>query len=668
MITSNIFIQELRDKLSLAEVVGKKVSWDNKKSNQSKGIFWACCPFHDEKTASFKVDDIKGLYYCFGCHEKGDCITFLRKTENLDFVSAIRRLASESGLQIPNNFETKQDPTHRKNREAMLSLHNLAVKFYINHLKENQSKSVLDFLKNRIGSRQLIDDFQLGFAPEGKKSLFNYLSNQGYAPDIIINSGLCARNDNGEIYDRFRNRIIFPIINQRDEIVGLGGRALSSSAQAKYLNSPETEIFQKGKLLFNQNNFVPSMQKENNVIVVEGYMDVIALSKVGLKNCVAPLGTAVTSDQLQKIWRLSSAPIFAFDGDTSGEKALARLAFLSLPLISAEKTIQACKLPTGMDPDDLVSKFGKETLITLLEKPQSLLEIIWEHETKGKTYKTPENRASLENRINAILKDISNTSLRNHFSSAFYELKKKLFSMSINSYSNFLRGSKAPKYNRTENIENKFRYLTNQPTKDAKTSLLGSDTKPDSMESRFQETAIVISLINHPKLITSFASQLNEITFLFKDLKTIYQNIISLNTQRKMTRKDLLDKLNDMSGRDVYQQLISTGHLQVNPFLNEFSSFNEAQMTLDDVLTRKIAKQNLIQELADAQEDIQENNDETLTWRLGQANKFLHHAQSGKSIPNTLEKKTLEEDIEEINNLIKDEIWIKTKSKKKTNH
>ena len=135
-----------------------------------------------------------------------------------------------------------------------------------------------------------------------------------------------------------------------------------------------------------------------------------------------------------------------------------------------------------------------------------------------------------------------------------------------------------------------------------------------------------------------------------------------------MTRKDLLDKLNVMSGRDVYQQLISTGHLQVNPFLNEFSSFNEAQMTLDDVLTRKIAKQNLIQELADAQEDIKENNDERLTWRLGQANKFLHHAQSGKSIPNTLEKKTLEEDIEEINNLIKDEIWIKTKSKKKTNH
>ena len=410
------------------------------------------------------------------------------------------------------------------------------------------------------------------------------------------------------------------------------------------------------------------MQKENNVIVVEGYMDVIALSKIGLKNCVAPLGTAVTSDQLQKIWRLSSAPIFAFDGDSSGERALARLAFLSLPLISAERTIQACKLPAGLDPDDLVSKFGKETLITLLEKPQSLLEIIWEHETKGKTYKTPENRASLENRINAILKDISNTSLRNHFSSAFYELKKKLFSMSVNSYSDFLRGSKTPKYDSAGNNENKFRYRTNQPTKNAKTSLLGSDTKPDTMESRFQETAIVISLINHPKLITNFTAQLNEITFLFKDLKKIYQNIISLNTQRKMNRKELLDKLNEMSGRDVYQQLISTGHLQVNPFLNEFSSFHAAQMTLDDVLTRKIAKQNLIQELADAQEDIREKNDETLTWRLGQANKFLHHAQSGKSIPNTLEKKTLEEDIEEINNLIKDEIWIKTKSKKKTNH
>ncbi len=668
MTSSNMFIQELRDKLSLAEIVGKKVHWDKRKSSQSKGSFWACCPFHDEKTASFKVDDIKGFYYCFGCHEKGDCITFLRKTENLDFFSAVKILSLQAGMQIPNSFGTKQETVDGTTRQTLIDIHELAVKYYINCLNETPSTNASDFLSNRVGSKKIIADFKLGFAPESRKKLFNYLNQQGHDAERIIRSGLCARNEDGDIYDRFRNRIIFPIMNQNSEIVGLGGRALSSNAKAKYLNSPETEIFQKGKLLFNQNNCFRTIRNPEKVIVVEGYMDVIALSKIGMKNCVAPLGTAITSDQLQKIWRMSNTPIFAFDGDSSGERALIRLSYLALPLLSPEKTIQACRLPAEQDPDDLISKFGKDAIMNLLEKPQSLLEIIWEYETKNTTYETPENRALLDDKLGNILKNISNTNLRNHFSSAFFELKKKLFSLGVNSYSDFLPKPLMSRFDSTKNNLGKSSQSTNQPSTGAKKSLLGSNTKPDSLESRFQETAIVISLINHPELIPNFSTQLNEVNFLHKDLKTIYQKILSLNSEKQLDRRVLKEKLNEINGYDVYLKLISTGHLQVNPFLKESASLEEAQMALDDVLARKIARQNILQELADAQDDIQEYNDEALTWRLEQANQFLHHAQSGKSIPDPFEEKSLEQDINQIKGLIKDEIWIKRKSKKKTNH
>ena len=663
MTSANIFIQELRDKISLSEIVGKKVQWDNRKSNHSNGNFWACCPFHDEKTASFKVDDIKGFYYCFGCHEKGDAITFLRKTENLDFLSAIKQLAFLAGIELPKNFEGKNTSSDERMPKTLVNLHNLAVVFYKNYLKENPSKGASEFLKNRIASQKILEDFQLGFAPEGKKNLYDYLCHQGYDPETIIRSGLCARNDQGEIFDRFRNRIIFPIINQRDQIVGLGGRALSNSAKAKYLNSPETEIFHKGKLLFNQNNFVRQKQSKSELIVVEGYMDVIALSKIGFKNCVAPLGTAVTSDQLQKVWHLSSSPIFAFDGDDSGERALVRLAFLALPLISPEKTIQACKLPTGQDPDDIISRFGSEALVRLLEKPKSLHEIIWEHETGDKNYKTPENRSLLESRINSILKNIKNTNLRNHFSSAFFELKRKLFSLDENSFTDTKSELSFRSHKGTRNRSKTNQNYTNQATRGTRKSLLGSKNKPNYMESRFQETAIILSLINHPDLSTHFASKLSEITFLFKDLEKIYNNVLLLNSTEKINHQNFLERLNEKCGYDVYAKLISTGHLRVNPYLKELTSFGETQLILDDVLTRKIARQNILQELADAQEEIKDNNDEALTWRLVQANQFLHEAQRGKPISGSFQDKSLEQDVKEIKNLIKDEIWIKKKSK-----
>ena len=254
MTKSDIFIEKLRERLSIVDIIGKKVNWDFKKSNVRSGTYWACCPFHTEKTASFKVDENKGLYYCFGCHEKGDTITFVMKNENLDFLKSIEKLAGEVGLILPSTFGKKPQISRSKSFNSILDVNKLASSYFADCLKSTPTNSATLFFKNRISSSEISNIFELGFAPNKNKGLFNYLIKKGYREDIIISSGLCSKNNNGEIYDRFRDRIIFPIHNSTYEIVGFGGRALSASANAKYLNSPETEVFQKGKLLFNENN------------------------------------------------------------------------------------------------------------------------------------------------------------------------------------------------------------------------------------------------------------------------------------------------------------------------------------------------------------------------------------------------------------------------------
>ena len=254
MTNLDIFIEKLREKLSIVDIIGKKVNWDFKKSNVRSGTYWACCPFHTEKTASFKVDENKGLYYCFGCHEKGDTITFVMKNENLDFLKSIEKLASEVGLILPSTFGKGSQISRSKSFNSILDVNKLASSYFADCLKNSPSNSATLFFKNRISSSEISNIFNLGYAPNKNKGLLNFLIKKGYREDIIISSGLCSKNDRGEIYDRFRDRIIFPIHNSTYEIVGFGGRALSASANAKYLNSPETEVFQKGKLLFNENN------------------------------------------------------------------------------------------------------------------------------------------------------------------------------------------------------------------------------------------------------------------------------------------------------------------------------------------------------------------------------------------------------------------------------
>lgn len=281
------FLDELRNRVPLSQVVGRKVTWDLRKSNQGKGDFWAPCPFHQEKSASFHVDDRKGFYYCFGCHAKGDAIAFVKDTENVGFMEAVEILTREAGMAMPARDPRAAEKADR--RSQLAEVMEEAVRFYRLQLRTGAASAARDYLARRRLSEEGQERFGIGFAPDARQALFQALTGKGIAPDLLVEAGLCARpEDGGAPYDRFRGRIIFPIRDARGRAISLGGRAMDPAARAKYLNGPETPLFDKGRNLYNAGPAREAAGKGQPLVVAEGYMDVIALSEAGFRATVAP--------------------------------------------------------------------------------------------------------------------------------------------------------------------------------------------------------------------------------------------------------------------------------------------------------------------------------------------------------------------------------------------
>ncbi|MGA0371884.1 MAG: DNA primase, partial [Paracoccaceae bacterium] len=310
------FLDELRARVSLTSVVGRKVQWDQRKSNQGKGDMWAPCPFHQEKTASFHVLDREGYYYCFGCHAKGDAITFLKDAENLSFMEAVQELARQAGMTLP-----ERDPGLQKQidaRSVLADVMEKAVRYFRMMIKTQAGREASLYLDRRGLSEGTQNRFDLGYASDNRQGLLKALTEQGVREEQLIECGLCIAPDNGGApYDRFRNRVMFPIRDARGHCIAFGGRAMDQNARAKYLNSPETLLFDKGRSLYNIGSARSALGKNHPLIVSEGYMDVIALSQAGFETAVAPLGTAITENQLQMMWRLHPEPVVALDGDAA---------------------------------------------------------------------------------------------------------------------------------------------------------------------------------------------------------------------------------------------------------------------------------------------------------------------------------------------------------------
>ena len=389
MTLSPAWLDELRARTLLSSVVAPSVKLIR------AGREWkACCPFHDEKTPSFTINDDKGFYHCFGCGAHGDAIRFLTDHRGLPFMDAVKELAGKAGMEVP-----APDPKARERAERTASLTDVMAAcqaWYAEQLQGIGGSAARDYLAGRGIGAETVARFGIGLAPDSRNALKRALSALG--EERLVETGMLIKPDDGETYDRFRGRLMIPIRDARGRVIAFGGRILGDG-EPKYLNSPDTPLFDKGRTLYNIDRAGPASRKSKRLIVVEGYMDVIALDRAGIAEAVAPNGTAVTEAQLERMWRLDPAPILCFDGDSAGRKAAIRAAMRALPLLGPERTLRFVELPPGQDPDDIVRSGGAAALEALLAKPEPLDQRLWRHERDAAPLTTPEARARLRQRL-----------------------------------------------------------------------------------------------------------------------------------------------------------------------------------------------------------------------------------------------------------------------------
>ncbi len=426
------FLDQLRDRVPLSEVIGRFVTWDQKKSRPAQGDYWSPCPFHSEKTASFHADDRKGFYYCFGCHQKGDAINFLKDKANLSFVEAVRELAGMAGMKMPEYSPEAKEKADENAR--LIEMHENAARFFSLQLHAVAGTQARDYLHNKRGlSAQTIEEFGIGFIPNARDLLLKHLREAGFKDDEILAAGLAlkpdesAKDDHSRNFDRFRNRIMFPIHDGRGRVIAFGGRAMDENAKAKYLNSADSPIFHKGRVVYNLHRARQALSDEGHFILAEGYMDVIALAQAGFHAALAPLGTAITLDQLEILWRMDQAPILALDGDAAGQRAAERAANLALPRISAERSLQFAMMPAGQDPDDLIKAGGSKAMRDVLQNTTPMVDLLWAQAIGAEPLETPEARAAFDGRLKAIAGQIGDASLKSHYMAEFRERRKALW-------------------------------------------------------------------------------------------------------------------------------------------------------------------------------------------------------------------------------------------------
>ncbi len=403
------FLDELRARLSLSDIVGRKVSLKRRSGAEYAGL----CPFHNEKSPSFTVNDKKGFYHCFGCGEHGDAVGFVMKTEGLSFPESVEKLAREVNLPVPRATPAERERVERAS--TLQQVVELAAQWFQKQLRLPVGRDGLDYLRGRGLSDATIDDFRLGFAPDSRDGLIAALKREGVPIEKIVEAGLAIQpEDRREPYDRFRGRVIFVINDRRGRAIAFGGRVMGGG-EPKYLNSPETPLFHKGANLYCLDRARQATTKDQPVIVAEGYMDVIALHAAGFTGAVAPLGTALTEGQLGELWKLADEPYLCFDGDNAGRRAASRAAERALPLLRPGKSLRFLALPAGEDPDSLVRTRGPEAVHRVLDLARPLSDVIWELEVEGKPADTPERRANLQRSVEQRVAEIADPMVREYY-------------------------------------------------------------------------------------------------------------------------------------------------------------------------------------------------------------------------------------------------------------
>ena len=501
------YIEEIRNRLKVSDVVRLKVNL-KKRGKEFIGL----SPFKNEKTPSFTVNDEKGFYHCFSTGEHGNIFDFLMKLDNVNFGEAVKTLAHRAGMQ-PYRF-TKEDEKIEKENLKIQKLFEVFFKQCKEDLFNQYKDSHLKYLIDRGLSVETINYFKLGFC-ENSKKIQNILFEHGYTADELLKSGMYyKKDDNEELVNRFKNRIIFPIQNYYNNFIGCGGRTVLSNALAKYINSPETDYFKKGFNLYNLNNAKKESLNSNNLILVEGYMDVVSLFNKGVKNVAATLGTAITTSQINLAWKNFDKIIICFDGDQSGIDASYRAAERILKILKPGKDVYFAKIPNGQDPDDFVNQFGKQGFSELINQSKDLVDIIFSHNAINVNKSKPTEIALLEKKLFNLAEEIEDLTSKKYIKNSF---KNKIFE-------NIIR-------KKNQNIQSR------EEIKMASVRLMFS-------KEEILELSLINLILNYPEFSESKIEDISLLDFNFKDNSIFLSELVNaLVNENIKTKEDLRKKL-----------------------------------------------------------------------------------------------------------------------------
>ncbi len=535
-------LDEIRACLPVSQVVARRVQL-KRQGREFVGL----SPFKQEKTPSFTVNDQKGFYHCFASGEHGDIFKFLMKTEGLSFPEAIERLAAEAGVSLPK--ATPEMVRREGERERLLALMERASAYFEGELKAATGREARNYLDQRGVQPQLRAQFRIGYAHNDRFALKNHLSAAGFMVEEMAIAGMVIAGDDIAVpYDRFRNRIIFPITDLRGRVIAFGGRAMDPSQPAKYLNSPETPLFHKGSVLFNADKARQAAYENGSIVVAEGYMDIIALVGAGIANAVAPLGTALTEQQIRLLWRMAPEPVLCFDGDAAGTKAAHRALETALPLLQPGLSLRFAFLPEGLDPDDLVRRAGRGAMAEVLSAAMPLVDVLWQREWQAGNWSTPERRASLEQRLRGLVECVGDMAVKTHYHREISARLKRVWSAA--------QGNQRSQQRQTTGASHRSPARRDMPRR-SDHGRLGAPASASLLQSGLiqgakslvtsREALIVRTLLNHPWLIDEHADAIAALEFETAPMSKLRDAILQVhaleNPLNRTTLHHHLDRL-----------------------------------------------------------------------------------------------------------------------------
>lgn len=500
------FLEELRSRTSIVAVVGRKVKLINAGRGEYKGL----CPFHNEKTPSFTVSEDKGFYHCFGCQANGDAIRFVQETRGLSFMEAVEVLAGEAGMEIPK--ATPREAAQARRQASLQDVVEAACAFFERALREPQGAEALAYLRRRGLDDAVIRRFRLGYAPPAG-ALTAALRQRDITEEQMIEAGLLKRRDDGRVVDYFRDRVLFPITDRRGKVIAFGGRVMGDG-QPKYLNSPDNPLFHKGAVLYNLALAREAARTTGRVIVAEGYMDVIAMGRFGIAEAVAPLGTAVTEQQIQELWKLCPEPLLCLDGDAAGVRAANKAAERALPMLRPGFSLRFALVTGGKDPDEVLSGRGREAFESVLRAALPLAEVLWRNALEGRALDTPERRAALEADLMAQVDRIDDATVQQAYRR---DMRNRLFE--------HFRAQRQPSQPRRfdRGQGGKGRFIKDLPPPPPPAPL----TPPPSAAA-VRQRILVLTVLTHPELADHVAERLGSVVCEEAPVERLRQRLLLL--------------------------------------------------------------------------------------------------------------------------------------------